>query len=126
LAADASILPEYNFSHIYTSGEHELTSAGLPPDSKWAQKLKCGAQTRGKDVVDVKAGYISDTRVQTNPNKIWGLKARPGTAQMYLYPKCADGYVVADIIRMDKGHTEGLEPHVTEEIIKLMMSAQKK
>jgi hypothetical protein len=126
LAADASLLPAYNFSHIYTSGQHELTAAGLPPDSKWAQKLQCGAQTHGADIVDSKAGYINDSRVQANPNKIWGLKARPGTAQVYLYPKCANGYVVADIIRLDKGHTEGLEPKVTEEIVKLMMTAGKK
>lgn len=126
LAADASILPESSFSHIYTSGEHELTAAGLPRESKWAQKLQCGGQTRGPDIVDTKAGYINDTRVQPNPNKIWGLKARPGTAHVYLYPKCANGYLVADIIRMDKGHTEGLEPKVTEEIVKLMMTANKK
>jgi pimeloyl-ACP methyl ester carboxylesterase len=126
LAADAAILPEYAFSHIYTSGEHELTAAGLPSDSKWAQKLACGAQTRSKDIVDTKAGYINDSRVQPNANKIWGLAARPGTARVYLYPKCASGKVVADIIRMDKGHTEGLEPKVTEEIVKLMMSASKK
>jgi hypothetical protein len=32
--------------------------------------------------------------------------------------------VVADIARIDKGHTEGLEPHVTEELVKLMVSAK--
>jgi hypothetical protein len=32
--------------------------------------------------------------------------------------------VVADVVRGDKGHTEGLEPTVTEEIVKLMMAAQ--
>jgi hypothetical protein len=31
--------------------------------------------------------------------------------------------VIADVIRLDKGHTEGLEPKVTEEIIKLVVSA---
>jgi hypothetical protein len=31
--------------------------------------------------------------------------------------------VVADVVRLDKGHTEGLEPKVTEELIKLMVSA---
>jgi hypothetical protein len=30
---------------------------------------------------------------------------------------------VADLIRIDKGHTEGLEPAVTERIIQLMLSA---
>jgi hypothetical protein len=31
--------------------------------------------------------------------------------------------VVADVERLDKGHTEGLEPHVTEAIVKLISSA---
>jgi hypothetical protein len=31
--------------------------------------------------------------------------------------------VIADVVRLDKGHTEGLEPRVTEELIKLMVSA---
>jgi hypothetical protein len=31
--------------------------------------------------------------------------------------------VVADINRIDKGHTEGYEPHITEEMIKLMVAA---
>lgn len=126
LAADASILPDLAFSHIYTAGEHEYTEAGPPKESKWAQKLGCGAQTRRADIVDTTAGYVNDSRPQQNPNKIWGLKARPGTAQVYAYPNCNDGLVVADIVRMDKGHTEGLEPKVTEEIVKLMVSAGKK
>jgi len=124
LAADASILPDYEFSHIYESGEHELTSAGLPKESKWAQQLRCGSQSRRADVVDAKAGYVNDSRQQQNPNPVWGLKARPGTAQIYVYPKCAQGRVVADIVRMDKGHTEGLEPKITEQIVKLMVSAK--
>jgi hypothetical protein len=75
-------------------------------------------------VVDAKAGYVNDTRVQPNPNPVWGLKARPGTARVYLYPRCGSGRVVADIVRGDKGHTEGLEPKVTEEIVKLMVAAR--
>jgi hypothetical protein len=124
LVADASILPDYSFSHIYETGEHELTAAGLPANSLWAEKLGCGPQTRGPDIVDTEAGYVYDTRRQSKPNPIWGGKAAPGTAHVYLYPGCADGYVVADIVRVGKGHTEGLEPNVTEEIVKLMMSAR--
>lgn len=126
LAADASILPDFAFSHIYTAGEHEYTQAGPPKESKWAQKLGCGPQTRRADVVDVKGGYVSDSRPQQNPNKIWGLKPGPGSAQLYVYPNCKDGHVVADIVRMDKGHTEGLEPNVTEEIVKLMLAASER
>lgn len=31
--------------------------------------------------------------------------------------------MIADVVRMGKGHTEGLEPRVTEEILRLMVSA---
>ena len=31
--------------------------------------------------------------------------------------------VSADIVRLDKGHTEGLEPHVTEAIVRMMVAA---
>jgi poly(3-hydroxybutyrate) depolymerase len=124
LAADASILPDFTFSHIYETGEHELTAAGLPAESRWAQKLGCRAQAKPREVADAKAGYVQDTRVQPNPNKVWGLKARPGTAKIYAYPGCLGGKVVADVVRIDKGHTEGLEPKVTEEIVKLMLAAK--
>ena len=124
LVADASVLPEGAFSHIYTSGQHELPATGLPGNSRWAEKLKCGARVRRSDISDAKAGYVQDSRQQSNPNPVWGLKARPGKAEVFVYPKCESGLVVADIIRIDKGHTEGLEPKVTEEIIKMMLSAK--
>jgi hypothetical protein len=54
----------------------------------------------------------------------WGLAARPGTAKVFDYPKCKGGRVVADVLRMDKGHTEGLEPKVTESLIKMIASAK--
>ena len=31
--------------------------------------------------------------------------------------------MIADVVRLNKGHTEGLEPKVTEELIKLLVSA---
>jgi hypothetical protein len=52
------------------------------------------------------------------------MKAGPGTAEVFEYLKCKDGRVVADVVRIDKGHTEGLEPKVTEAIVKLMVSAK--
>ena len=47
----------------------------------------------------------------------------PGRAQIDTYPNCKDGRVVADVVRLEKGHTEGLEPNVTETLVKLMLSA---
>jgi pimeloyl-ACP methyl ester carboxylesterase len=124
LAADASVLPAKPFSFIYEAGEHEYTSAGVPKTSPWAQKLGCGPQSSPREVVDTKAGYVFDGRTQENRNKVWGLDPRPGKALIWTYPNCTDGRIVADISRLDKGHTEGLEPAITEEIIKLMLAAR--
>jgi hypothetical protein len=111
-----------DFSHIYTTGEHEIQS--LPTASARAEKYGCGAQTRLPDVVDTKAGYIYDRGRQNPGTKPWGLLPRPGTAHVFVYPKCNDGRVVADVVRIDKGHTEGLEPRVSEELVKLLLSAR--
>jgi hypothetical protein len=122
---DATMLPAYKLSHIYTSGEYELTAAGLPDHSVWAQQLGCGAQTRRLDVIDTKAGYVWDSRSPRTRSPWGGRQPRPGRASVYVYPECSDGHIVADVIRLDKGHTEGLEPNVTEEIVKLMLSARR-
>ena len=73
-------------------------------------------------MVDKKAGYVTATDQSRGPS--WGTTARPGTAQVYQFGTCKDGRVVADVIRMEKGHTEGLEPNVTQKILDLMMSAK--
>lgn len=111
-------LPDCNFSHIYTSGEHEIVA--LPETSPWADRYACDARVT-EEVIDDKPGWVQDTARMGY--KVWGMAARPGTADVFNYPNCKDGRVVADIIRIDKGHTEGLEPKVTERIIDLMVSA---
>jgi poly(3-hydroxybutyrate) depolymerase len=121
---DASILPEKPFSFIYEAGNDEWTEAGVPKESKWAQRLGCKAQSKPREIVDAKAGYVYDTRTQANPNKVWGGKPAPGVAKIWTYPACADGRIVADITRMGKGHTPGLEPKITEEIVKMMVKAK--
>jgi hypothetical protein len=40
-----------------------------------------------------------------------------------VYPGCAGGRLVADVLRLDKGHTEGLEPRVTDALLALMAGA---
>jgi hypothetical protein len=123
LAAFAENLPDYPFSHIYSAGEHEFTAAGVPANSRWAERLSCGKREQRPDVVDAKAGYVYDSSGARPPSKVWGLKPGPGAAQVYLYPNCEGGRVVGDVVRLGKGHTEGLEPNVTEELIELMLSA---
>lgn len=48
----------------------------------------------------------------------------PCDLKPYVYSKCRDGRIVADFIRLDKGHTERLEPNVLDEVVKLMISAR--
>jgi hypothetical protein len=111
-------LPACEFSHIYETGEHEIVS--LPETSALAEKFGCAARVE-TDVTDDQPGYVWDYARQGYP--VWGMKARPGTAKAFVYPKCRNGRLVADVERMDKGHTEGLEPHVTEAIVKMMVAA---
>jgi hypothetical protein len=117
-------LPASAFSFIFETGEREMDDKGLPESSAWAAKNSCGPRRKVEDIVDVKAGYVYDRTRQDPPNPPWGLLPRPGKAEVYAYPKCKDGRVVADIVRLEKGHTEGLEPKVTEALVKLMVSAR--
>jgi len=111
-------LPACDFSHIYTTGEYEIVE--LPDTSTWAAKHSCAARVEN-EIVDTQAGWVEDSGRKGYP--VWGMDARPGTAEEFLYPNCKDGRVVADIVRIDKGHTEGLEPKVTERIVELMAKA---
>jgi hypothetical protein len=120
----AQVLPANEFSFIYETGQNEMDAKGLPETSEWATKLGCGARVRKPDVVDTKAGYVYDSTRQDPGSDGWGRLPRPGTAEVFEYSHCAGGRIVADVVRESKGHTEGLEPHVTEQLIKLMLSAK--
>jgi pimeloyl-ACP methyl ester carboxylesterase len=117
-------LPSADFSFIYTTGQREMDEKGLPDASEWAAKYGCGSRGKPVDVVDDAAGYVFDRTRQDPPNPSWGLLPAPGKAQLSVYSGCKDGRVVADAVRLDKGHTEGLEPRITEELVKLMVSAK--
>ena len=101
-----------------------MDGKGVPETSDWAAKCKCGPRGKPSEIVDTNPGYVYDSTRQNPPNPSWGLLPAPGKAQVYLYPDCKDGMVVADVVRIDKGHTEGLEPKITEELVKLMLSAK--
>jgi hypothetical protein len=75
------------------------------------------------DVVDDQPGLIYDRSREGNSTPAWGLLPRPGTAQVYVYPNTRDGRLIADVVRLDKGHTEGLEPNITEALIKMIVDA---
>ena len=71
--------------------------------------------------MDIEKGQVWNTRADWGPR--WGREVRPGTAQVYVYPDARDNRVIADVVRRDKGHTEGLEPKITEELIKMFVAA---
>lgn len=110
-----------DFSFIFTTGEHEI--ANLPETSPWAEKYGANPRVLLKDVVDTAPGKIHDTLRESYSTRAWGLKPHPGTARVYVYPNARNGRLIADVVRLDKGHTEGLEPRITEELVRLMVSA---
>jgi pimeloyl-ACP methyl ester carboxylesterase len=116
-----AVAPDCDISFIFATGEHEMVA--LPETSPWAEKYAAGPRKRLADVVDDQPGQIHDTTREGNSTPAWGLAARPGTAQVYVYPNARDGRVIADVVRLDKGHTEGLEPKIVETLIKLMVEA---
>jgi pimeloyl-ACP methyl ester carboxylesterase len=114
--------PAADFSFIYTTGEREIEK--LSETSEWATKYSCGPRRAPVEIADTKAGYVYDSTRLNLLRPGWGLLPGPGKAQAFIYPDCKDGRVVADVVRLEKGHTEGLEPKVTEELIKLMLAAK--
>lgn len=106
------------------TGQREMDDKGLPEKSEWAAKYSCAPRRKPEEIVDTKAGYVYDSTRQNPPNPAWGLPPWPGKAQIHVYPDCKDGRIVADVVRLDKGHTEGLEPKITEALVKLMLSAK--
>ena len=119
--AVAAAEPDCDFSHIYAIGEYEISD--LPDTSTWAERYNCRDRIRNENVVDTEAGKTYDSRSQNPGTREWGHLPGPGTSQIYDYPDCDDDRVVADVVRMNKGHTEGLEPRVMEEIIKRITHA---
>ena len=113
--------PDCDISFIFATGEHEMVA--LPETSPWAEKYAAGPRRHLADVVDERPGQIHDTSREGKSTPAWGLSARPGTAQVYVFPNARDGRLIADVVRLDKGHTEGLEPNITETIIKMVVAA---
>lgn len=118
--------PTCDFSHIHTTGEFDTAGvAGIPDTSPLADRFNCDARVRAPDIVDTEAGKTYDARSEATgrpPREGWGGRPAPGTAEVYIFPNCDEGQVVADIVRLNKGHTEGLEPRVTHYIAQLMAS----
>ena len=113
--------PDADLSFIFATGEHEI--AELPAESAWAERYGAGPRVRQPDVVDTEPGQAWDKIREGHSTPQWGLLPRPGTAQVYVYPGARDGRLIADVVRLDKGHTEGLEPNITEKLVTMMLAA---
>jgi len=121
LRAGLAGLPDADLSFIFATGEHEI--AELPTTSEWAERYGAGPRVREPDVVDTEPGQVWDKIREGHSTPQWGLLPRPGTAQIFVYPGARDGRLIADVVRLDKGHTEGLEPHITEKLVTMMTGA---
>lgn len=75
-------------------------------------------------MIDPKPGYVWDPTRQDPGADGWGRYPKSGRAQVFVFPNCRDGRVVADIVKLQKGHTEGYEPNITDKIIELAVSAK--
>jgi hypothetical protein len=117
-----------DFSHIFTTGDQDSAGrTGIPSISPVAEKFGCGERVRQAVIDDRKAGKVWDSRTAETGRPAragWGGQPGPGQADVYVFPDCKDGWVVADVVRLNKGHTEGLEPRVTEELVRMMVSAK--
>jgi hypothetical protein len=122
-AAALRELPDADISHIYATGQREVDDKGVPDTSEWAKKYACGTRAAPIEIVDTKPGYVYDSSRLNELNSAWGLLPSAGKAHISAFPNCKNGRVVVDVVRLDKGHTEGLEPNITEELVKLMLSA---
>ena len=110
-----------DYSFIFSNGEYESIPAETSP---LADKYGCSARLQLADVIDPKPGYVWDPTRQDPGTDGWGHYPKSGRALVYQFPNCKDGRVIADIVKMQKGHTEGYEPNVTDKILELAVSAR--
>ena len=110
-----------DYSFIFSNGENESLPAETSP---LADKYGCAARVELPDVLDPKPGYVWDPSRQDPGSDGWGHYPKSGRALVYRFPKCRDGRVIADVVRMSKGHTEGYEPNITDAIIGLALQAR--
>jgi pimeloyl-ACP methyl ester carboxylesterase len=110
-----------DYSFIFSNGEYESIPAATSP---LADKFGCAARVQLPDVIDPKAGYVWDSTRQDPGTDGWGHYPKSGRALVYQFPNCKDGRVVADVVKLQKGHTEGYEPNVTDKLIELAVSAR--
>jgi len=116
---DFGVACDINF--IFGVGDQELSLA-VPEPNPVAERLGCGARSAATEIVDDVAGQIYDNSGRVM-REGWGGMPAPGSTETHTYRDCDGGLVVADYVRVDKGHTEGYEPEVTAHVIERMLAA---
>ena len=94
-----------DYSFIFSNGENESIPAATSP---LADKFHCAARIEEPEVLDPKAGYVWDATRQDPGTDGWGHYPKSGRAMVFVFPNCADGRVVADVIRLAEGPHRGL------------------
>jgi pimeloyl-ACP methyl ester carboxylesterase len=123
IAAAEAAPDDCDFSYIFANGEHEPSSQTRAVTSAWAEKYGCRPREQTGEIADTKAGYVYDASRQEFGSDMWGRLPRGGSAVVMEYRGCRDNRLVADVMRKGKGHTEGLEPKVTEKLVQMMVNA---
>ncbi len=92
-----------------SSSRRASTRWALPEASPWAEKYGAGPRVRPLMSWTTSRGDRSTTRCGGEVHAGVGTAAPARTAQVYVCPSGArDGRVIADVVRLVKGHTEGL------------------
>jgi len=55
-----------------------------------------------------------------------GPVAGPGNVHSFVFPEGKEGRIVADVVRLEKGPTAGLEPSVLEHLVKLSVGVKER
>ena len=80
-----------------------------------ARSIDARRRERRADVVDEREGYV--TGACARPRRQLGLRPAAWHRGGVRVSDARGGRMVADVVRIDKGHTEGLEPEVTEALV---------
>jgi pimeloyl-ACP methyl ester carboxylesterase len=110
-----------DINFLFSRGEDEATLVAPDPNPV-AERMGCDAREGPEAIVDTEAGQLYDNSGRVD-RPGWGGMPGPGTTEFFEYPSCDAGLVVADYVRLEKGHTEGYEPNVTAHILEQMLAA---
>jgi len=114
-------MPATDISFVFVAGELEITE--IPLTSPLAERYGAKRRRYVGEIVDEQAGHAPPPGFENDANPVWSYDGAPGCAQVYDFPETAGGRLVADIVRVSKGHLQSVEPRLTEEIVAMIVDA---